>query len=97
MGLAPILLIKLNNDAKRTSKTLFQKKNDHQIHVNLIHSIIPSRRTSRIMWSIIKSKAINDLRREVEKVMKKLDLNYVPEVIGAFVRRVYSVENMVVN
>ena len=39
-----------------------------------------------------KVKTINDLRREVEKAMKKVDSNYVREVIGAFLRRVYSVE-----
>jgi hypothetical protein len=39
-----------------------------------------------------KVKTINDLRREVEKAMKKIDINYVREVIGAFLRRVYSVE-----
>lgn len=39
-----------------------------------------------------KVKAINDLRREVEKVMKKVDVSYVREVIGALLRRVYSVE-----
>ncbi|CAF1221231.1 unnamed protein product [Didymodactylos carnosus] len=39
-----------------------------------------------------KVKTINDLRREVEKAMKKVDVGYVREVIGAFLRRVYSVE-----
>ncbi|CAF4341426.1 unnamed protein product [Rotaria magnacalcarata] len=39
-----------------------------------------------------KVKTINDLRQEVEKAMKKVDINYVWEVIGAFLRRVYSVE-----
>jgi hypothetical protein len=35
-----------------------------------------------------KVKTIADLRREI----KKVDTNYVREVIGAFLRRVYSVE-----
>ena len=39
-----------------------------------------------------KVKTINDLHREIEKAMKKIDLTYVREVIGAFLRRVYSVE-----
>jgi transposase len=39
-----------------------------------------------------KIKTINDLRREVEKAIKKIDVNYLREVIGAFLRRVYSVE-----
>ena len=37
-------------------------------------------------------KTINDLRREIQKSVKKIDLNYIREVIGAFLRRVYSVE-----
>ena len=37
-------------------------------------------------------KTINDLRREMQKSVKKIDLSYVREVIGAFLRRVYSVE-----
>ena len=39
-----------------------------------------------------KVKTINDLRREIEKSIKKIDVSYVREVIGAFLRRVYSVE-----
>ena len=39
-----------------------------------------------------KVRTISDLRREVEKVTKKFDVNYVREVIGAFLRQVYSVE-----
>ena len=39
-----------------------------------------------------KVKTINESRREVKKAMKKVDINYVREVIGAFLRRVYSVE-----
>ena len=39
-----------------------------------------------------KVKTINDLRREIEKALKKIDINYVRDVIGAFLRRVRSVE-----
>ena len=39
-----------------------------------------------------KVKTINDSHREVEITMKKVDINCVREVIGAFLRRVYSVE-----
>ncbi|CAM4797786.1 unnamed protein product [Rotaria magnacalcarata] len=39
-----------------------------------------------------KVKTGNDIRREVKKAVIKIDLNYVREVIGAFLRRVYSVE-----
>ena len=35
---------------------------------------------------------INDLYREIRKSVKKIDVTYVREVIGAFLRRVYSVE-----
>ena len=35
---------------------------------------------------------MNDIRREVKKAVMKIDLNYVREVIGVFLRRVYSVE-----
>ena len=39
-----------------------------------------------------KVKTINDLRREVEKAIKKIDINYVRDVINVFLRRVHSVE-----
>lgn len=39
-----------------------------------------------------KVKTINDLRREIEKAIKKVDVNYVRVVIDAFLRRVRSVE-----
>jgi len=39
-----------------------------------------------------KVKNMNDLRREVEKAMKKVELHYVRDVIGVFLRRVRSVE-----
>ena len=35
---------------------------------------------------------INDLRRELEKAIKKIDIYYTRKVIGAFLRRVHSVE-----
>ena len=38
-------------------------------------------------------KKVNDLRREVEKAMKKVDINYVRDVISVFLSRVRSVEN----
>ena len=38
-------------------------------------------------------KKIDDLRREVEKAMKKVDVNYVRDVISVFLSRVRSVEN----
>ncbi|CAF4708516.1 unnamed protein product, partial [Rotaria sp. Silwood2] len=34
----------------------------------------------------------DDLEREIMRSWKKIDLNYVRQVIGAFLRRVYSVE-----
>ena len=37
-------------------------------------------------------KTINDLRREIEKAIRKIDICYIWEVIGAFLRPVYSVE-----
>ena len=39
-----------------------------------------------------KVKNVNDIRREVKKAVMKIDLNYVQEVIGVVLRRVYSVE-----
>ncbi|CAF2219076.1 unnamed protein product [Rotaria magnacalcarata] len=39
-----------------------------------------------------KVKIINDLRREIEKAMKKIDVNYVQNTISFFLRRVRSVE-----
>ncbi len=39
-----------------------------------------------------KVKTVNDLRREVAKAVMKIEVNYAREVIGAFLRRVYSVE-----
>ncbi|CAF1229661.1 unnamed protein product [Rotaria sordida] len=39
-----------------------------------------------------KVKTVNDLRREVEKAIKKIDINYVRDVINVFLRRVRSVE-----
>jgi hypothetical protein len=38
-----------------------------------------------------KVKTINDLRREIEKAIKKVDINYVRDVISVFLRRVRSV------
>ena len=38
-------------------------------------------------------KKFNDLRREVEKAMKKVDVDYVRDVIRVFLSRVRSVEN----
>ena len=35
-------------------------------------------------------KTINDLRREIEKAIRKIDICYIREVIGAFLRRVFS-------
>ena len=37
-------------------------------------------------------KTINNLRREIEKAIRKIDICYIREVIGAFLRQVYSVE-----
>ena len=93
MKLAPILLIKFKNGAEKTSNSSFQKicwpPNSSELNP-LDYSI----------WDIIsnhveyhKVKTINDLCRKVEKAMKQVDINYVREVIGAFFRRVYSVEN----
>ena len=39
-----------------------------------------------------KIKTINDLRREIEKTIKKIDIYYTREVTGVFLRRVRSVE-----
>jgi hypothetical protein len=39
-----------------------------------------------------KVKTIGDLRLEIKKAIKKVDTNYVREVIGAVLRRIYSVE-----
>ena len=39
-----------------------------------------------------KVKAVNDLRQEIRRALKKIDVNYVRKIIGAFLRRVYSVE-----
>ena len=39
-----------------------------------------------------KVKNVNDMRRKVKKAVMKINLNYVREVIGVFLRRVYSVE-----
>ena len=38
-----------------------------------------------------KIKIINDLRRTIEKTIKKIDIYYIREVIDAFPRRVHSV------
>ena len=38
-------------------------------------------------------KKFNDLRRKVEKAMKKVDVNYVRDVISIFLSRVRSVEH----
>ena len=38
-------------------------------------------------------KKFNDLRWEVEKAMKKVDVNYVRDVISVFLSWVHSVEN----
>ena len=89
MVLAPLLLIKLKNGAKRTSNSSFQKKNGNRIYLNLIHWIILTGVTSQVMWNIIKSK---QSMIYVEKALKKVDINYVWEVIGAFLGPVYSVE-----
>ena len=39
-----------------------------------------------------KVKTVNDLRQEIRRALKKIDINYLREVIGAFLRKVYSVE-----
>ena len=39
-----------------------------------------------------KSQTIDDLGREVKKAIKKVEVNYVREVIAFFLRRVYCVE-----
>ena len=39
-----------------------------------------------------KIQTTDDLRREVKKSIKKVEVNYVREVIASFLRRVYSVE-----
>ena len=39
-----------------------------------------------------KIKTINGLRREIKRVIKKIDICYIREVIGAFLRRMHSVE-----
>jgi transposase len=39
-----------------------------------------------------KVKTINDLHREIRKAVMKVDINYLREVISAFLRRVHSVE-----
>ena len=38
-------------------------------------------------------KKFNDLRREVEKAMEKVDVNYVRDVISVFLSRLGSVGN----
>ena len=48
------------------------------------------------IWTKISShmeyETINDLHREIEKGIKKIDICYIREVIGAVLRRVHSVE-----
>jgi hypothetical protein len=39
-----------------------------------------------------KVKTIKDLQREIKKAVMNVDVNYLREVIGSFLRRVYSVE-----
>ena len=39
-----------------------------------------------------KIKTINDLRREIEQAIKKIDIYYTRKVTGAFRRRVHSLE-----
>ena len=40
-----------------------------------------------------KVKKFNDLPREVEKAIQKVDVNYVRDVMSVFLSRVRSVEN----
>ena len=53
---APIRLIKLKNDAERTSDSSLQKKNGHRIQMSLIPWIIPPGITPHVMWNITKPK-----------------------------------------
>ena len=39
-----------------------------------------------------KIQKIDDLRREVKKAIKKVEVNYVREVIASFLSRLYCVE-----
>ena len=39
-----------------------------------------------------KIKTINNLRREIEKTIKIIDIYYIREAIAAFLRRVHSME-----
>ena len=45
------------------------------------------------IWDNGNVKKFNDLRREVEKAMKKVDVNYVRDVVSVFLSRVRSIEN----
>ena len=38
---------------------------------------------------------MNNLRREIEKAIKKIDIYYTREAIGAFLRRMHSLENRI--
>ena len=81
-----ILTSELKSGAKSISSFLFQRKSDHPIHRSLIE-------WDYSIWDRISSyrkvKTVNDLRQEIRRALKNID---VREFIGAVLRRGYSVE-----
>ena len=72
---------------------VFRKKDAHRTRMNSIRSIIRFGLKSQTGLTTNKVKTIVDLRREIEKAIKKIDLTYVQDVIDVFRGRVRSAED----
>ena len=80
--LAPMLITEFNSNANRTSDSSFQKKNGapNSLELNPMNYFIWSKIFSHMECGKIKT--INDLRRAIEKAIKKIDTYYILEAIG---------------
>ena len=89
MMLAPILITELGNRAKRTRFFIPKEKwPQNSPELNSMDYSICAKISSHMEHGKIKT--INNLSREIEKAIKIIDIYYVREMIGAFLRRVHS-------
>ena len=93
MELAVILIKKARQWCKKNFKFFIPKDRwpPNSPELNLLDYSIWDNVSKHVKYGNVKK--FNDLRRKVEKAIKKVDVNYVRDVISVFLSRVHSVEN----
>ena len=93
MELADILIKRLSNAVRRTFKFFIPKDRwpPNSPELNPLDYSIWDNISKHVKYGNVKK--FNDIRREVEKAMKQVDVDYVRDVISVFLSRVHSIEN----